>query len=82
MKQVFAAILIDRGLEALREKHGKWVFNTARAIEQESMDKREDQISGSVEEEAARNGAPVFTSYAQQAERFSGGQRAGAGARS
>ncbi|HEX7587295.1 MAG TPA: GAF domain-containing protein, partial [Anaerolineae bacterium] len=65
MDEVIAATNAERGFLMLTEANGKLVFRTARAMDRETIEAPEFQISRGLVERVAREGQPLLTSDAQ-----------------
>jgi len=72
--EVITATRAERGFVALREADGKLVFQTARGMDQTTIEHPQFQISRGVVEAVAQNGEPIQTSDAQLDDRFSARQ--------
>ena len=65
MDEVIAATRAERGFLMLTEANGKLVFRAARALDRETIEAPEFQISRGLVERVAREGQPLLTSDAQ-----------------
>ena len=65
MDEVIAVTSAERGFLMLTEANGKLVFRAARALDRETIEAPEFQISRGLVERVAREGQPLLTSDAQ-----------------
>jgi sigma-B regulation protein RsbU (phosphoserine phosphatase) len=65
MDEVLLAVHAERGFVVLREEDGQLVFRAARGLDQQTIDDPAFQVSRSVVERVMREGAPQWTSDAQ-----------------
>jgi phosphoserine phosphatase RsbU/P len=72
MDEVISAVHAERGFVMLRETDGRLTFQTARGMDQSTIDTPRFQVSRSVVESVANDGQPVLTNDAMRDSRFSG----------
>ncbi len=65
MDEVLLAVHAERGFVVLREEDGQLVFRAARGLDQQTIDDPAFQVSRSVVERVMNEGAPQWTSDAQ-----------------